>query len=392
MNESAGGPGRLATFVGAIAAPTSLVTALLYYFGYYHAYWFFAYFRVNSTVLGFSTADYLMRSLDVLWVPLTVIATLAVIGFWGYDLARRRLAAVMGPAARRRTTAAVACVGFLLTLGGLWSTFTVTFLSHVLTLAPSSLSAGVCLLAYARHLARRNATDASASPPPPAPVQGPEPEPACAPRPAPADPSPVPEEPTSAPSEGDAAEDPPGAASPPAPSAPEPAASEPAAPAPVAAAQPAAAAEAQPPAPPSARPEWALLAEWGVVFTLVMLGIVWAANDYAASVGTVRAERYVAGLSHYPSTVVYSERSLALSGPGVTETRCAHEKGEEAAYGYRYDGLTLILQSGNQYVLVPNRWTPADGVALVLPRNDSVRLEFGPPPDAARAASPAPSC
>ncbi|MFJ7067930.1 hypothetical protein, partial [Streptomyces sp. NPDC101115] len=97
MNEGATGPGRLATFVGAVAAPTGLVTGLLYYFGYFHAYWFFAYFRVNSTVLGFSTADYLMRSLDALWVPLTVAATLGVAVFWGYDLGRRRLGPVMGP-------------------------------------------------------------------------------------------------------------------------------------------------------------------------------------------------------------------------------------------------------------------------------------------------------
>jgi hypothetical protein len=75
--------------------------------------------------------------------------------------------------------------------------------------------------------------------------------------------------------------------------------------------------------------------------------------------------------------VLYSERSLSISAPGVRETRCGDAK---AAYGFRYDGLVLILQSGNQYVLLPYRWNRADGVALVIPRNDSVRLEFGPPP------------
>ncbi|MFD7977278.1 hypothetical protein ACFV3S_15660 [Streptomyces sp. NPDC059749] len=253
-----------------------------------------------------------------------------------------------------------------------------TFLSRVLTLAPLSLSAGVALLAYARHLARRNAAEAPAPQPPAAR----EPEPA----PSPADDG---DDQGDGDGNGDgdgtdaapntsAAE---GADAPPAPG------DRPTAPAPDPAPEPA------PPSP--ARPEWAVLAEWAVVFTLVMLGLVWAANDYAASVGTVRAQRFTAGLPHYPTTIVYSEHSLSISGPGVSETRCKDAKGgkDDAAYGYRYDGLTLILQSGNQYVLVPTRWTPADGVALVLPRNDSVRLEFGPPPGAAaRGRARVPSC
>ncbi|MFD5322714.1 hypothetical protein [Streptomyces sp. NPDC127092] len=375
MNEGSGGPGRLATLVGAIAAPTGLVTALLYYFGYFHAYWFFAYFRVNSTVLGFGTTDYLLRSLDALWVPLTVTATCGVAAFWGHDLARRRIASRMGPTARRRATAALAAAGFLLMTGGLWSTFQVTFLSRVLTLAPLSLSAGVGMLAYARHLARRNAARPPATTPPVA--QEPQAEPAPEPASEPAQPEAETEARTSA-------------------------APTPAAPEAEAESEADTNTDADPapePAPPHLepiQPEWAVLAEWAMVFALVMLGLVWAANDYAASVGTVRAQRFVAGLPHYPSTVVYSEHSLSISGPGVSETRCGGAKGgkdDDAAYGYRYDGLTLILQSGNQYVLVPTRWTPADGVALVLPRNDSVRLEFGPPPSAAAGGrARVPSC
>ncbi|MEV8624605.1 hypothetical protein [Streptomyces sp. NPDC051079] len=372
MNEGAGGLSRLGTLVGAVAAPTSLVTALLYYFGYYHAYWFFAYFRVNSTVLGFSTADYLMRSLDVMWVPLTVLATLAVGAFWGYDTARRRLAARMGPVARRRATGALAVSGFLLTLGGLWSTFRETFLSDVLTLAPLSLSVGVTLLAYARHLVRRAAREpVPTAPPAPEAVPAPVPVPASAPAPLPV-PAPTPEPVPVVPS----------------PASPDTTAPQRAGPSPRQTSAPA----TEPPPQPAPRPEWATLAEWSVVFALVMLGVVWATNDYAASVGTVRAKRFAAGLSDYPSTVVYSAHSLAIGGPGVRETRCKAGRDAAPAYGYRYDGLVLILQSGNQYVLVPTRWTPADGVALVLPRNDSVRLEFGPPPGPRRGGTPAPGC
>ncbi|MFJ3906381.1 hypothetical protein [Streptomyces sp. NPDC090025] len=357
MNEDGtGGPGRLGVLVGAIAAPTSLVTALLYYFGYWHAYWFFAYFRVNSTLLGLGTTDYLLRSLDALWVPLTVTATAGLVALWGHDLVRRRLAVTgAGPRALRRVTAGVAGAGLLPTVGGLWSTFSPTFLNRVLTLAPLSLSAGVALLAYARRLERLVAARAPEPRPdtpgaPGAPAEPAEPaEPVATVRAAGPEPVPVP------------------ATTPPQPP--------PAAPV--------------PPSPPAPRPAWAELAELAVVFLLVGLGVVWAANDYAASVGVTRAQRFVAGLSAQPSVVVYSERGLGIGGPGVRETRCRDAK---AAYAYRYDGLVLILQSGNQYVLLPASWTQRDGVALVLPRNDTLRLEFGPPPAARSGPSPVPSC
>src|SRR4029077_18370841 len=45
-------PPQLVKILGAIVAPTTLLTALLYYFGWSHAYWFCDYFGVNSTVLG----------------------------------------------------------------------------------------------------------------------------------------------------------------------------------------------------------------------------------------------------------------------------------------------------------------------------------------------------
>ncbi|WP_329537729.1 hypothetical protein OG568_56380 (plasmid) [Streptomyces sp. NBC_01450] len=338
MNEGSTGPRRLGSIVGALVAPTSLVTGLLYYFGYYHAYWFFAYFGVNSTVLDFSTADYLRRSLDALWVPMTVTAAVGLLAFWGHDLLRGRLTAEAPPQVLQYAVPTLTGVGFLLALGGFWSTLTETFLSRILALAPLSLSVGVTLLAYALHL--RRAVAAAPPHPPPAAV----------------DPS------------GDDAGSP---------------GSDPDS---VGTTDDDTASSTR--LAPAARPEWAALVEWAVVFVLIGLGLVWAANDYAASVGESRARTFVAQIADYPSAVLYSERSLSISAPGVRETRCHDPK---AAYAYRYDGLTLILRSGNQYVLLPYQWTRADGVALVVPQSDSVRLEFGPPPNL-RAVAQNPMC
>jgi hypothetical protein len=123
------------------------------------------------------------------------------------------------------------------------------------------------------------------------------------------------------------------------------------------------------------------VAEWTAAFVLASVGLFWAVGSYATGIGTGRAEEMAAALPAWPDTVLYSERDLALRGPGITGTACA---GQGSAYRYRYDGLKLVLQSGGQYFFLPAGWTTADGAALVLPRTDSLRLEF-------TAAGPAPS-
>lgn len=116
-----------------------------------------------------------------------------------------------------------------------------------------------------------------------------------------------------------------------------------------------------------------MVAEWAGVFVIVSICAFWAAGDYAGSVGAGRARSLAAGLSGQPDVLLYSAKDLGLSGPGLTETPCTEPN---AAYGYRYAGLKLVLQSGNHYFLLPRRWAPGAGPAIVLPRAGSVRLEF----------------
>jgi hypothetical protein len=78
-------------------------------------------------------------------------------------------------------------------------------------------------------------------------------------------------------------------------------------------------------------------------------------------------------LAYEPTVVLFSAQSLSLTAPGVTEVACANH---DAAYRFRYDGLKLVLRSGDQYVFLPAAWTPAGGAAIVIPRSPSVRLEF----------------
>ena len=155
--RTSGFPPQLAKILGAIIAPTTLLTALLYYFGWSHAYWFCNYFGVNSTVLGFTSTDYLMRSVDALFVPMTVAACAALLAVWGHSLLRARLAAGSRPRALRYIVPVTAIVGGILFLGGFASVFTTTVLSEHLVAAPLSLGFGVLLLIYAVHLWRLTA-------------------------------------------------------------------------------------------------------------------------------------------------------------------------------------------------------------------------------------------
>jgi hypothetical protein len=61
----------------AVVAPATLVTALAYYFGYRREEAFAGYFGIDLSALGFTTNDYVLRSVDALFVPLTVVLLIA---------------------------------------------------------------------------------------------------------------------------------------------------------------------------------------------------------------------------------------------------------------------------------------------------------------------------
>lgn len=263
---------------GAIIAPGTVVTALLFYFGWLHAFWFCYYFGVHSTVLGLTLEDYLLRSADGLFVPMTVVAGIALVVAWGQRLLRLRL--TEKPRERRVIVIGAVVVGVVLSLLGILDVLGESLFDLGLTLAPLSLATGVLLLMFASRLLRAGEGKSS---------------------------------------------------------------------------------------------EWVGLAEWSAAFVVVSICAFWAAADYASSVGLGRAQQVQAELRGYPGAVLYSAKSLSLAGPGVTTTPCANPDG---AYRYRYDGLKLVLQSGNQYFFLPQDWSPGAGAAMIVPRSESMRLEF----------------
>ncbi|WP_154674042.1 hypothetical protein [Nakamurella lactea] len=135
-----------------MVAPTTLATALLFYFGWAHLYWFFNYFGIDATVLGPSTTDYLMRSVDALFIPLIVIAAVCLAVMWGHTALPDRWRS--WPRTRRQTGALVG-IGILLLLNGLSRLVVITVFNRGLCVAPMSVIVGILLIWYVIVLRRR---------------------------------------------------------------------------------------------------------------------------------------------------------------------------------------------------------------------------------------------
>jgi hypothetical protein len=270
----------LLKIIGSVVAPTTLLTALMLYFGRLHAYWFFQYFRVNFTALDLTPQDFLIRSADGLFVPLTMLAAVVLVSVWGYRLMGGRLPASTWRAIRRRLPIVSVAAGTVLVSVALAAVIEPVRFENLLALPGLSLATGVLLLAGASRMGTSR----------------------------------------------------------------------------------------QPPGP-------VVLAEWAAVFVLVSVGLFWSVGDYAGAVGTARGYQVEASLPALPDAVVYTAESLNLHVAGVSQTPCQNPA---ASYRFRYDGLKLVLQSGNQYLLLPATWTPVEGTAVLIPRSDALRLEFLP--------------
>jgi hypothetical protein len=147
---------RLGRVFGAVVAPTTLFTALFYYFGWMHAYYFFGYFGVNSTLLGFTPTDYLMRSVDALLLPVAVAALAVLAGLWLDGVLVGRLADSSRELTGRIVVVALGGLAALLVAGCAIATFTYTNARNEHpAVFPLGFALGVLLVAYVRHLRER---------------------------------------------------------------------------------------------------------------------------------------------------------------------------------------------------------------------------------------------
>ncbi|MDP1848733.1 MAG: hypothetical protein Q8K79_13145 [Solirubrobacteraceae bacterium] len=146
---------RALELVGLVVAPTTLVTALAYYFGWVLTNSRARYFGIDASALGYSTQDYLLRSADALFVPLGAVIVLALAIVSLHAAVTRVMEGEQGRRRLRVAARGAIGVGALLFAFGVVAVFEpVTFSPHYL-FASSSPGVGIALVAYGVHLLER---------------------------------------------------------------------------------------------------------------------------------------------------------------------------------------------------------------------------------------------
>ena len=138
--------------VGLVAAPTTLLTALAFYFGWTFTNARALYFGLDASALGLSTEDYLLRSADALFVPLGTIVTLTLGALQLHAGVRRRLLEHSATTVLRALAVLAILVGGALFAVGIYGAFKPLFFSAHYLFTPASPGIGILVLAYGMHL------------------------------------------------------------------------------------------------------------------------------------------------------------------------------------------------------------------------------------------------
>jgi hypothetical protein len=275
-------PAKALRIFGSILAPTTVLTALLFYFGNQHANWFCKWFGVEYTTLGLTASDYLIRASDGMFVPLVAVAATGLAALWCTRLLKATLQPRTWRSLQNRLVPVAAIGGALLVATGLVGLARPDLMHNAAGLPGMCIAVGFLLFPLADRLHQLRTGRAA--------------------------------------------------------------------------------------------PRLTAIAQWTFTFVLVTIGLFWAVTDYSAAVGENRGYQAEIELEDQPQAVVFAAKDLNLQSRGVTTTPCQ----ETAAYRFRYDGLVLVLQSGGSYFLLPREWNRADGVAVLLPKSNDVRVEFAP--------------
>jgi hypothetical protein len=306
-----------ASLTATIAAPVTVLGALLFYFGYVSSAAEYAYFGINVDTIGLGTRDYVMRSPQTLLVPLLVL-TLASAGFLMLNVVvRRRIAwaaaQASGPAAPvgppepdadpareiehiRQLLRASRITGLAVLTGGVVLLFAYPYIrgwAFYGLVTPLMIASGAAIIAYAAHAQ----TLVHRLPPAPA-------------RPA----------------------------------------------------------RDQADGPVLARRTAGVL-----IYVVIAASIFWATATVAQWSGRGLAQYDATHFGELPSVILDSRERLFLRDPWIEETQLPPSPGQ--TFHYRYRGLHLLIEGQDRMFLVPGSWSASDST-LIVPLDGSVRVQF----------------
>lgn len=134
--------------ISLFAAPPTLIIALAYWFGWTLTNARSAYFGIDSSTLGYSTTDYLLRSADAAFIPVAIalLAVLAAILLHG--LVQHAVVTHRGVAAVQLAAGGSAVLGVFLTFAAVWAMFRPLPVATSYLVPPVILGLGPALMAY----------------------------------------------------------------------------------------------------------------------------------------------------------------------------------------------------------------------------------------------------
>jgi hypothetical protein len=148
-----------------VIAPTTVITALLFYFGWAQTNALFARLGIDQSALGFTVQDYMLRSVNSTFRPMSVVLLAAVAGLSAHVAVTRAVATPGRAGLAGRLWPVAMVVGGLLLLAGLSGLWGLVRYRVDFPVVPLSLGAGLGLLAWGVYLrgqapGRREATAA----------------------------------------------------------------------------------------------------------------------------------------------------------------------------------------------------------------------------------------
>ena len=256
---------------GSVAGQTTLVIALLFYFGWARTQTLLNYFGISAAIAHLSVNDYVLRSLNITIRLLVILGLLTLLFLSGHRWLVTALAAQRYPSLARFTMLACVVPGFLLCVVGVLGFYNWVTYSTQYPFVPVTLAVGITLVGYGFHIRTLAAAD-------------PQPH------------------------------------------------------------------------------RWSARTQIATLVVLNIAFIFWAVAVYASITGQRSAYLLASNLGAQPGVIVYSEKSLDLTAPGV---KVQQPPGNDSHYRYRYSNLKLLFYSNGRYFLLPIGWKRGRDPVLV---------------------------
>jgi hypothetical protein len=129
-----------------VLAPTTVITALLFYFGWARTNALFGRLGIDQSALGFTVQDYMLRSVNSTFRPLSVVLLAAVAGLSAHIALTRAMATPGRAGLAERLWPVPMVMGGLLLLAGLSGLWGLVRYRVDFPVVPLSLGAGLGLL------------------------------------------------------------------------------------------------------------------------------------------------------------------------------------------------------------------------------------------------------